>query len=61
MNNFSLFQFGAEKLSLAVHEDNFGAQKLYESEGFVEEGRLDKEIKFGQRYADLILMRKHLQ
>jgi RimJ/RimL family protein N-acetyltransferase len=53
-------QLGAEKMVLAVKADNFSAIRLYEAMGYIEEGRLKREIKLGLEYIDLILMAKML-
>ncbi len=45
---------------LAVKADNFSAIRLYEAMGYIEEGRLKREIKLGLEYIDLILMAKML-
>jgi len=50
-----------EKISLNVFSDNEAALKLYESCGFVVEGRLIGQVKIGDEYQDLILMGKFLR
>lgn len=46
-----------EKVSLGVFAENTAARRLYESMGFVEEGRRLREFKLGPgRYADDIVM-----
>jgi RimJ/RimL family protein N-acetyltransferase len=45
-----------EKLSLKVHADNARAIHLYETLGFIREGYLKKELKYGpNRYVDTCL------
>lgn len=45
-----------EKLSLKVHADNDRAIHLYESLGFVREGTLKKELKYGpNQYVDTLI------
>ena len=47
---------GAHRLWLDVKDDNARARSLYESAGFVIEGRLRDCLKTGDRYESLILM-----
>ena len=48
-----------EKISLKVHGDNSRAIHLYKTLGFVEEGCLKKEIKYGpNQYVDVLLLSK---
>lgn len=46
-----------ENLSLGVLSTNIHAIKLYQSCGFVEEGRFFNEYKFGEQYIDDIYMK----
>ena len=45
---------------LAVNDENFSARRLYEAMGYIEEGRLKREIKIRSNYVDLLLMAKML-
>lgn len=46
-----------EKISLKVHADNDRAIHLYKSLGFIQEGYLTKELKYGpNQYVDSILL-----
>lgn len=48
-----------EKISLKVHGDNDRAIHLYQSLGFVQEGCLKKEIKYGpNQYVDTLILSK---
>jgi len=47
-----------EIIYLMVRADHFGAIKLYESSGFKELARLEKDTKIDNEYFDGILMRK---
>jgi diamine N-acetyltransferase len=47
---------GAHRLWLDVKDDNFRARALYESTGFLVEGRLRDCLKAGGRYESLIVM-----
>lgn len=48
-----------EKISLKVHGDNDRAIHLYKNLGFVEEGCLKKEIKYGpNQYVDVLILSK---
>jgi RimJ/RimL family protein N-acetyltransferase len=48
------------KLTLNVFEENIAAIRLYEGNGFVQEGRLIKQIELDGVFQDLILMAKYL-
>ena len=46
-----------EKISLKVHADNDRAIHLYQSLGFVQEGHLKKELKYGpNQYVDSLIL-----
>lgn len=47
---------GLEKVELEVFADNFPAIRLYEQNGFLEEGRKINARKLDGRYQDVILM-----
>lgn len=49
-----------EILQLSVMSDNVPAIISYLKEGFVEEGKETKAIKYNQEYYDLVLMQKYL-
>ncbi|MBE9182237.1 GNAT family N-acetyltransferase [Oculatella sp. LEGE 06141] len=53
---FVFDQKQAHRLWLDVKDHNLKAQHLYQSEGFVPEGRLRECIKMGDRYESLIIM-----
>lgn len=44
------------KIKLGVNAENYSAIKLYEKIGLKIVGRLEKELKFGDRYCDELLM-----
>jgi ribosomal protein S18 acetylase RimI-like enzyme len=47
---------GIERIELAVYESNTHAIRLYQSIGFIEEGRLSKKAKIAGAYLDMICM-----
>lgn len=52
---------GVERLTLGVAAGNSGAIRLYESRGFVQEGRLARELRVGPgRYEDELLMARRI-
>lgn len=53
---------GLRKLTLRVHDDNLRAIALYQSLGFVEEGRLKEDmLRADGSYTDVIVMAKFLR
>ena len=51
---------GVERLALTVRSDNARAIRLYETLGYLHEGRLGRALKVGNDYVDLLAMAKHL-
>lgn len=49
-------QLNAHRLWLDVRYKNHGAQKLYKSEGFIEEGILRECILYNENYESIIIM-----
>ena len=51
---------GIEKITLSVREGNTAAMRLYQSEGFVLEGREVRQLRDGNHYEDNLLMAKFI-
>ncbi len=49
-------EYGAHRLWLEVMEHNERARRLYEAEGFVEEGLHRESLKQGDRFISLVVM-----
>lgn len=53
-------QVGVRKISLNVRANNTGAIRLYESEGFVQEGRERDQIQLEVGFEDNLIMARYL-